>query len=91
MSVYAINKLFYLLEHDAAFRERIKSDPNQALNEFSLSPEERQALTSGDVGKLFNMGVHAFLLNGLSRHQLFGVTRENYFPRIRGQESVGSS
>ncbi|MCI0858511.1 MAG: hypothetical protein J4N81_07220 [Chloroflexi bacterium] len=87
MSIYAVSKIFYMLENDASFRERIKSNPIDAIEEFSLSPEEREALTSGDVQALFKMGVHAFLLNGLSRHQLFGVTRENYFPRIRGQES----
>ena len=87
MSIYAVSKIFYMLENDASFRERIKSNPLDAIEDFTLSPEEREALTSGDVEALFKMGVHAFLLNGLSRHQLFGVTRENYFPRIRGQES----
>ncbi len=87
MSVYAINKLLYLLENDASFRERIKANPTGAISQFSLTQAEREALTTGDVGALFQMGVHAFLLNGLSRHQLFGVNSENYFPRIRGQES----
>ena len=87
MSIYAVSKIFYMLENDASFRERIKSNPIDAIEEFSLSPEEREALTSGDVQALFKMGVHAFLLNGLSRHQLLGVNRDNYFPRIRGEES----
>ena len=86
MSVYALNKLFYLLENDPAFRERIKSNPAEVVEEFKLTPEEKAALTSGDVRKLYDMGVHAFLLNSLSRHHLFGVTGENYAPRIRGQE-----
>lgn len=87
MSIYALNKLFYLLENDAAFRQRIKSSPTEAIAEFPLTQEEREALISGDVGRLFNLGVHPFLLNGLARHQLFGVTGENYLPRIRGQAS----
>ena len=87
MSVYALNKMFYMLENDASFRERLKSQPADVVGELSLTKEEREALTAGDVGALFQMGVHAFLLNGLSRHELFGVTRDNYFPRIRGQES----
>ena len=86
MSIYAVSKIFYMLENDASFRERIKSNPLDAIEDFALSREEREALTSGDVQALFKMGVHAFLLNGLSRHQLFGVNRDNYFPRIRGQE-----
>jgi hypothetical protein len=86
MSIYALNKLFYLLENDASFRQRLKSNPTQTIAEFPLTQEELEALTFGDVGRLFNMGVHPFLINGLARHQLFGVTGENYLPRIRGQE-----
>ena len=49
--------------------------------------QELQALESSDVLKLFEMGVHAFLLNNLGRHELFGVNSQNYFPPIRGQAS----
>jgi hypothetical protein len=86
MSIYALNKLFYLLENDSTFRERLKSSPLETISEFSLTQQERETLTAGDVAGLFNLGVHPFLLNGLSRHKLFGVTPENYLPRIRGQE-----
>ncbi len=85
MSVYAINKLLYLTENDKSFRQRIKSDPEEVLAELSLTSEEKKALTSGDVLRLFEMGVHAFLLNNLGRHELFGVNSRNYFPRIRGE------
>jgi hypothetical protein len=86
MSVYALNKLLYQLENDAAFRERLKSSPLETIDEFPLTQQEREALTSGDVAGLFNLGAHPFLLNHLGRHELFGVNRENYLPRIRGQE-----
>ncbi|PKB81724.1 MAG: hypothetical protein BZY88_05960 [SAR202 cluster bacterium Io17-Chloro-G9] len=87
MSVYALNKLFYMLENDSSFRDRMKSIPGEAIGRFTLTAEERKALTSGDVGELYRIGVHAFLLSGLSRHRLFGVDSDNYFPRIRGQAS----
>ena len=87
MSVYSLNKICYLLEMDASFRERIKSNPAETISEFPLTSDEREALTSGDVGKLFGMGVHPLVLSGLSRHEMFGVTRENYLPRILGEES----
>jgi hypothetical protein len=35
---------------------------------------------------MFDMGVHPFLLNHLSRHQLFGLGRQNYLPRMRGEQ-----
>jgi hypothetical protein len=83
MSVYQVNKLLYLTDNDAAFRERIKADPKSVLDEFKLTPEEREALTSGAVGKLYQMGVHTFLLNHMYRWELFGVNRDNYLERIR--------
>ena len=86
MSVYSLNKIMYLLEMDAAFRERMKSNANQTIDEFPLTPTERQVLTTGDIGNLFKMGVHPLLLSVLSRQELFGVNRDNYTPRIRGEE-----
>ena len=84
MSIYALNKLFYLLENDAAFREGLQSNPRETISQFPFTSKEKDLLLSGDVAGLFHLGVHPFLLNGLSRHQLFGVTRENYLERIRG-------
>ena len=83
MSVYQVNKLLYMTDNDPAFRKRMKEEPEAALKEFRLTEEEYNALTSGSVGKLHQMGVHTFLLNHLSRYELFGVNRDNYLERIR--------
>jgi hypothetical protein len=83
MSTYLINKILYLTDNDADFRKRIKEDPEATLRAFRLSKEEHEALTSGAVGRLYQMGVHTFLLNHLSRYELFGVNRDNYLSRIR--------
>jgi Aromatic-ring-opening dioxygenase LigAB, LigA subunit len=83
MSVYQVNKILYLTDNDAGFRKRMKEEPEAALKEFHLSKAEYKALTSGAVGKLYQMGVHTFLLNHLSRYELFGVNRDNYLKRIR--------
>jgi hypothetical protein len=83
MSVYQINKLLYLTDNDLVFRKRMLESPHEAIKEFNLTEEEREALTSGAVGKLYQMGVHTFLLNHLYRYELFGVNRDNYLSRIR--------
>ena len=83
MSVYRVNKLLYRTDNDPAFRKRIMEEPEAVLAEFRLTTEERDALTSGAVGKLYQMGVHTFLLNHLYRYELFGVNRDNYLARIR--------
>lgn len=89
MSVYAINKILYRLENDAAFRGEMQRDGLKAIADFSLAGEERQALTSGDISALFGMGVHPFLMNHLARHRVFGVDQDNYQPRIRGEVKPG--
>ena len=86
MSVYGVSKLLFRAEHEPDFLALLKSQPEAAFAQLPLSPEEMAALTVGDVKALFDMGVHAFLLNHLPRHGMFGVTPQNYFPRIRGQE-----
>jgi hypothetical protein len=83
MSVYHINKILYLTDNDADFRKHMKEDPQAALKDFPLNPEELDAITSGAVGRLYQMGVHTFLLNHLYRYELFGVNRDNYLSRIR--------
>ena len=52
MSVYQINKLLYMTDNDPEFRKRILADPEAVLSEFTLTLEERDALTSGAVGVL---------------------------------------
>jgi hypothetical protein len=67
MSVYQINKILYETDNDGGFRKRLKEEPEAVLKGFRLTEEELAALTSGAVGKLFQMGVH----------------RDNYLARIR--------
>ncbi len=83
MSVYQVNKLLYLTDNDPAFRKRMLTEPEAVIEEFRLTEEERNSLTSGAVGRLYQMGVHTFLLNHLYRYELFGVNRDNYLARIR--------
>ena len=83
MSIYTVNKILYMTDNDPSFRERMNKEPETAVAEFKLTTEEREALLAGDVGRLYQMGVHTFLLNHLQRYELFGVTRDNYLERIR--------
>jgi hypothetical protein len=83
MSVFQVNKILYLTDNDPTFRKRMMEEPEAVLKEFRLTDAERDALASGAVGKLYQMGVHTFLLNHLYRYELFGVNRDNYLTRIR--------
>jgi hypothetical protein len=83
MSVYAVDKLCHDTLHDLAFREAVKRDPAAAIASRDLSAEERDALLSGDVARLYEWGCHPFLLAYLTRWDLFGITAAVYNQRIR--------
>lgn len=83
MSAYQLNKLCHRTLNDDAFREAMKRQPETAIAEFDLTAPEREALLAGDVARLFEIGVHPFLLSFLTRYELFGLTAAVYSERIR--------
>jgi hypothetical protein len=83
MSLYQLNKIMYLLEVDAGFLARMKSDPADAIKDMELTEDERAAVLLGDVGKLYLMGVNMFILDSIARHELFGIDRNSYLAQIR--------
>jgi hypothetical protein len=83
MSLYQLNKLCHRTLGDLGFRAAMKHDPSAAITEFQLTNEEREALLAGDVARMFEMGVHPFLLSFLTRYELLGLTTEVYSERIR--------
>jgi hypothetical protein len=83
MSVYQLNKIFYLLDMDEDFLARTKKDPDTSIKDFDLTDDERAAVLNGDIGQLYKWGVHTFILNSAARHEVFGVNRENYLKRVR--------
>lgn len=82
MSVYAINKVCWLIERSAEFRQRLREDPQAALAPFPLDPEEARGLREGDVVALFQRGAHPFLLQHLGRHHIAGLDVALYRQRI---------
>ena len=62
MSLYAVQKVLFKMNKDAAARARFKSDRDALLAEYALTEEERSALAGADVGRLHLMGVHPLLL-----------------------------
>lgn len=65
----------------------MRCNADDALQGFRLTDAERAAIKSREVAPLYGMGVHAFLLRGLARHNLCGVKRDNYLERIRAVAS----
>ena len=83
MSIYQVNKIFYEMDNNADFRQRMRADPEGMIKSLPLTGDEMEALIGGDVGWLFRMGAHTFCLNHMARYEMFGVNRDNYLERIR--------
>jgi hypothetical protein len=83
MSIFAVNYLCREILRDHAFRAAMKADPAKALAPLDLTDEERRALTAGDVGSLFRMGVNGFLMGYLARFEVCGLNVQTYNERMR--------
>jgi len=79
MSLYGIHKTLWLLQNDLEFRERLRTQTEEALADLPLTGEERRALLTRDMAALYRMGTHTFLMSRLPRfNALGGLTREQY-------------
>jgi hypothetical protein len=83
MSLYQVNKILYLLEVDRCFLAQMKANPAAAICGMELSEEERTALVTGNIEKLYLMGANMFILDSIARHQLYGIDRQSYLDRVR--------
>ncbi len=65
MSEYHLNKLLF----DTAGRhEMVESIADErALADYDLSPEEREALRSGDLARLYELGANPYLIRRVFR------------------------
>lgn len=62
MSLYALQKVLYMLNRDPALQTAYKADPVPVLDQFDLTEEERGALLSRDIGLLYVLGVNGQIL-----------------------------
>jgi protocatechuate 4,5-dioxygenase alpha chain len=62
VSLYAVQKLLFRLNNNAAERKRFAADQDAVIAEYPLTQEERRALAESDVGRLHLLGVHPLLL-----------------------------
>jgi Aromatic-ring-opening dioxygenase LigAB, LigA subunit len=88
MSIYAIHKIAHQVGKDPEFRARMQRDPALAIADYPLTDQERRALLAGDVGRLVQLGAHGYLLGNLARHQVVGLTMDNYVQRIHDPGST---
>ena len=62
MSRYAVNSLLYRLKKDTAYRTRFLREPEAALADVDLTPEERQAFVARDARRINELGGYLHLV-----------------------------
>lgn len=82
MGLYYVQKLLFNLYNDLELRKSYESDPKEVLKGYDLADSETRALIDLDMGSLYRMGAHTFLLWQFGR--MMGVKPEVYFKQIRG-------
>jgi len=81
VSLYATQKLLYHLNRDAAVQKRFRSDLPSLLDDYALDDEERAAVLSGDIGKLYVLGSNGQLLMHFAA--LLGMPWADYIESMR--------
>ena len=88
MSIAQVEKFCHRLNADPELRALARSDLDAALARFDLTEAERQAVRTGDVGRLLTDGVHPLLLVRLHVHGIGGLTEVEYSRRVRAVGTV---
>jgi hypothetical protein len=83
MSIFQVQYLCRELLRDHDFRKAMQANPEQALAGKDLTKAELTAMATGDVGKLYKMGAHPFILGYLWRFGIAGLTVAQFSERIR--------
>ena len=81
MSLYSTQKFLYHLNRDPAVQRRYKDDLPALLQDYELDGEERDAILSGDIGKLYVLGSNGQLLMHFAA--LLGMPWADYIESMR--------
>ena len=62
MSLYQLQKFLYVLNRDEAAQSAYHDDLEGLIGQYDLTREEADALTDGDIGLLYVLGVNGQIL-----------------------------
>jgi len=80
MSLYYLQKLLYNMNRDPALQKRFANDLT-LFDGYELTEEEREALTRGDIGLLYVLGVNGQILMHFAAFR--GVAWKDYLEGMR--------
>jgi hypothetical protein len=81
MSLYEVSKLLYQLNREPETKARFRTAPEDVVNAFALSEEERRGVLQPDIGLLYVLGVNGQILMHFAA--LKGIEWTDYLERMR--------
>ena len=81
MSLYQLQKFLFDLNRDPGVQRDYRSDRDTLLNRYVLTPEERSAIGSGDVGLMYVLGANGQLLMHFAA--FLGIAWPDYLEAMR--------
>lgn len=81
MSLYYVQKFLYELNRSESLQAAYHDDASSVLGPFELTPEEVDALTEPDIGKLYHFGVNGQILMHFAA--LHKIEWADYLQRMR--------
>ena len=76
-----MQKFLFHLNREAKVQQRWREDRPALLDEYALDAEEREAIASGDIGKLYVLGCNGQLLMHFA--PLLGMSWPEYLQAMR--------
>ncbi len=71
MSLYYVQKVLYDINRDEQVQQQYRDDADGLLDSYTLTDEERTALTKPDIGLLYVLGVNGqILMHFAAFHQI---------------------
>ena len=92
MSFYATSRVMWEIARDRQLADRFREDPDAVLAGRDLTDDERNALRAADNRRLFQMGIHPFVLYHFALRLAGGVSMpfmQGYVASLQGLR-VGS-
>ena len=88
MSLYQVQKFLFNLNRDEQCKEQYTNDKTTLLRSYDLTDDETEALSQGDIGLLYVMGVNGQILMHYSA--LIGQEWDEYIHAMKeGVKSYG--
>jgi Aromatic-ring-opening dioxygenase LigAB, LigA subunit len=84
MSLYQMQKLIYEVNRNPERRDAYRDNQAAFLDRYTLTPEEKAAITALDIRRLYQFGVHPLLLRPFTL--LHRVSNEEYAKALAGLE-----